>query len=147
MSRTTAIATVLVMSVGVLAVLAYARTEAQDVRGPFVGSYAATLSRAQASARGDSRLAGRFTLVLGRDGTYSVSNPLDGRMNGQLTALGDDRLRFSNDSGCTSGGFERPEGGTYRWSLNGERLTLRLLSEGPCTGRTDTLTFPIWIRR
>jgi len=106
-----------------------------------------TSSCRQAAARGDSRLAGRFTLVLRRDGTYTDSNPLDGRDNGRLGDLGRDRLRFYADRGCKVGGLERPQGGIYRWSLNGRRLTLDLVNEGGCTGRTDTLTFPVWIRR
>jgi hypothetical protein len=103
-------------------------------------------TRGQAAARGDSRLRGRFTLVLRRNGTYTASDSLDGRMNGRLAALSHHGLRFSDDSGCKFGGFERPQGGIYRWSLHGARLTLRLVSEGQCSGRTDTLTFPVWIR-
>lgn len=135
---------------GVLAVLAYGRTSRPGepaVRGPFLGSYAATLSQDQAAVRGDPRLAGRFTLLLSEDGTYANSNALDGRSNGQLEALSGHRLRFYGDAGCEDGGFERAQGGIYRWSLNGERLTLRLVSEGACTGRSDTLTFPVWVRR
>lgn len=115
--------------------------------GPYLGSYSARLTLAQATSRGDSRMAGRFTLVLRANGTYRASNPLDGVTQGRLTALSGRRLRFSRDSGCLFGGFERPSGGVYRWSLSGRRLTLRLVTEGACTGRTQTLTYPVWVRR
>jgi hypothetical protein len=119
------------------------------VSGPFLGSYSATLTEAQASARGDDRLAGKFTLVLRRNGTYTVSNSFDGASHGKFEALSGKRLRFFHDSGCLGGGFERPQGGIYRWLLsgNGKLLTIRLVNEGPCSGRTDTLTFPVWKRR
>ncbi|HEV8250427.1 MAG TPA: hypothetical protein VGQ15_10680 [Gaiellaceae bacterium] len=150
MSRIMVIAGVAALGVLVLASLAHGRTTQAGgpaLSGPYLGSYAATLTRAQAAARGDSRLAGRFTLVLRSNGTYTASNALDGRTNGRLAALANHRLRFYDDSGCKSGGFERPQGGVYRWSLNGARLTLRLVSEGPCTGRTATLTYPVWTRK
>jgi hypothetical protein len=91
-------------------------------------------------------MAGLFRLILRRNGTYSVWNPLDGKTDGKLASLAGDRLRFYADSGCLFGGFERPEGGTYRWSRNGQRLSLRLVNEGPCSGRTQSLTYPVWIR-
>jgi hypothetical protein len=144
-SRTIVIILVLSLSAGVA--FLETRAGAQPLRGPYLGSYAATLTSAQAAARGDSRLAGRFTLVLRRNGTYTDSNGLDGRSAGRLEALGNHRLRFNDDSACKSAGFERPEGGVYRWAANGPRLTLRLVNEGSCTGRTDTLTFPVWIHR
>lgn len=115
--------------------------------GPYLGSYSARLTLAQATSRGDSRMAGRFTLVLRANGKYRASNPLDGVTQGRLTALSGRRLRFSRDSVCLFGGFERPSGGVYRWSLSGRRLTLRLVTEGACTGRTQTLTYPVWVRR
>jgi hypothetical protein len=145
MPRTLVIGAVLISSVALVAYGRVVRAGTRALEGPYLGSYAAVLTRAEAAARGDSRLAGRFTLVLRRNGTYSDSNLLDGRTEGRLAALADHRLRFSDDSGC--GGLERPEGGVYGWSVNGERLTLRLVSEGPCSGRMDTLTFPVWIRR
>ena len=103
-----------VSTLGILAVLAGARAirgGEQALRGPYVGSYTATLTSAQAAA------------------------------------LGHGRLRFYDDRFCKLGGLERPQGGIYRWSLNGRRLTLSLVNEGACTGRTDTLTFPVWARR
>jgi len=119
----------------------------QALRGPFVGSYTATLTSAQAAARGDPRLTGRFTLVLRANGTYTDSNPLDGIDDGRVARLAHGRLRFYDDRYCKLGGLERQQGGIYRWSLNGERLTLRLVNEGGCTGRSDTLTFPVWVRK
>jgi hypothetical protein len=145
-----AISGVAVLAVGLLISPASARTAGageQALRGPYLGSYAATLTLAQADARGDSRLAGKLTLVLRRNGTYTTSNSLDGRSDGRLMAVGQHRLRFYDDRGCKFGGYERPEGGIYQWSVNGARLTLRLVNEGACTGRTQTLTYPIWIRR
>jgi hypothetical protein len=139
-----------VSTLGILAVLAGARAirgGEQALRGPYVGSYTATLTSAQAATRGDPRLAGRFTLVLRANGTYTDSNALDGQDDGRVTALGHGRLRFYDDRFCKLGGLERPQGGIYRWSLNGRRLTLSLVNEGACTGRTDTLTFPVWARR
>jgi hypothetical protein len=133
-----------------LAVLATGRAirgGEQALRGPYVGSYTTTLTSAQAAARGDPRLAGRFTLELRSNGTYADSNPLDGRDDGRVVGLGQRRLRFYDDRFCNLGGLERPQGGIYRWSLNGRRLTLSLVNEGACTGRTDTLTFPVWVRR
>ena len=120
---------------------------AQSLSGPYVGRYTATLTRAQAAAKGDSRLAGKFTLWLTRNGTYVSSNSFDRPSQGRLAALSNHRLRFYDDVGCKDGGFERPGGGIYRWSLNDGRLTLRLVSEGACTGRRDTLTFPVWKRK
>jgi hypothetical protein len=150
MSRTTVVTVALALAVGILALLAYGRTTqagGQALRGPYVGSYTARVSRSEAGARGDSRLAGAYSLVLSRNGTYRDANPLDGPDEGRVAAVGRDRLRFYDDRGCKLGGYERPQGGVYRWSLNGERLSLRLVNEGGCTGRTDTLTFPVWIRR
>jgi hypothetical protein len=137
-------------TLGILAVLAGARVirgGEQALRGPYVGSYTTTLTSTEAAARGDPRLAGTFTLELRRNGTYTDSNPLDGRDDGRVAALGHGRLRFYDDRFCRLGGLERPRGGIYRWSLNGRRLTLSLVNEGACTGRTDTLTFPVWVRR
>lgn len=122
-------------------------TGSTALSGPYLGSYTARLTMAQAVSRGDSRMAGRFTLVLRANGTYRASNPLDGVTQGRLASLSGQRLRFSRDSGCLFGGFERPGGGIYRWSLSGRKLTLRLVTEGPCTGRTQTLTYPVWTRR
>jgi hypothetical protein len=118
-----------------------------DMQGPFLGSYVANLTTAQAVARGDARMAGKFTLVLRRNGTYAVSNPLDGPTRGKFQALSRKRLRFFKDNGCIAGGFERPQGGMYRWSLSGKFLTIRLVNEGPCSGRTQSLTYPVWKRR
>jgi hypothetical protein len=134
--------------VGLLVVIAMAlRGGEQALGGPYLGSYTATVTSAQAAAGGDPRLAGRFTLVLRRNGTYTDSNPLDGRDDGRLAVPAQGRLRFYDDRGCKVGGLERPRGGIYRWSLNGRRLILHLVNEGACSGRTDTLTFPIWVRR
>jgi len=120
---------------------------AQALRGPYLGSYTATLTVAQAADKGDRRLAGKFRLVLRRNGTYTAANSFDPPSSGKLAALSGHRLRFYADTGCTYGHFERPQGGIYRWSLNGTRLRLTLVSEGACTGRRDTLTFPVWKRK
>ena len=116
------------------------------LRGAYLGSYTAFLSADQALDRGDPRMAGKFTLVLRSNGTYSDSNPLDGASKGRLADIGHHRLRFYRDRGCLYGNFERPQGGVYQWSLNGRSLTLRLVNEGPCTGRTQTLAYPVWRR-
>jgi hypothetical protein len=152
MLRTFTAVLVAAVATTTLAALAHGRpgpatSERGALAGPYLGSYTARLTVAQATSRGDSRLAGTFTLVLRKNGTYSASNALDGRSAGRLAALPGRRLRFSHDSGCTYGGYERPQGGVYRWSLRGRRLTLWLVSEGPCTGRTQTLTYPVWLRR
>ena len=136
-------------TLGILAVLAAGHGMgggAEMLEGPYVGSYSATVTSAQAATRGDPRLAGRFTLVLRPNGTYTDSNPLDGRDDGRLAAPTRGRLRFYDDRGCKLDGLERTRGGIYGWSLNGTRLTLRLVNEGACSGRTDTLTFPVWVR-
>jgi hypothetical protein len=151
MSRTaligvaTTLTSMLAVSIGYAGQAAPARTV---LSGPFLGSYTATLTPEGAIDKGDARMAGKFTLVLRRNGTYSASNPLDGpTVRGRLAALAGHRLRFYDDFGCKTGGFERPQGGTYRWSLDGRRLTLERVSEGPCWGRTQTLTYPVWIRK
>ena len=147
MLAATATATLIV---GVAASVAPGATQAPGMAalaGPYLGSYVATLSARQAETAGDPRMAGRFTLVLKRNGTYIASNPLDPLTHGKLAVLPGRRLRFYADSGCEFGGFERPRGGVYRWSLDGRRLTFRLVSEGACTGRTQTLTYPVWTRR
>jgi hypothetical protein len=141
-SATTVIAAILVSS----ALAGADRQAGSSLSGPYLGSYRATLTADQAASRGDVRMTGAFRLVLRRNSTYSAWNPLDGRVDGRVAALPGRRLRFYADSGCVGGGFERPRGGTYRWSLNGRKLTFRLVSEGPCTGRTQTLTYPVWSR-
>ena len=141
-------ATTLATLMGVTASVAPGSTQAPGIAArPYLGSYVATLSAVQAETAGDPRMAGSFTLVLRRNGTYTASNPLDPPTHGRLAVLPGRRLRFYADSGCEFGGFERPRGGVYRWSLDGRRLTFRLVSEGPCTGRTQTLTYPVWTRR
>jgi hypothetical protein len=72
---------------------------------------------------------------------------LDGPSHGKYEALSGKRLRFFRDKLCIDGGFERPQGGMYRWSLNGKLLMIRLVNEGPCTGRSDALTSAVWKRR
>ena len=119
----------------------------QQLTGPFLGTYGGTLTASQATALGDSRMTGKFRLVLRPNGTYSVTNPLDPTTKGRLAALSGQKLRFFEDSGCTYGGFERPKGGIYRWSVNGRKLTLRLVSEGACTGRTQSLAWVVWHRK
>jgi hypothetical protein len=146
MSRTLVIGAVAVAALS-LTSLALASSDSTRISGPFTGFYQATLSPAQAAARGDSRLAGKFELVLGSNGLYATVNSFDGASAGQLAVLPGHRLRFFNDIGCVVGGFEQPSGGTYSWSLNGNRLILRLVKEGPCSGRTETLTYPVWKRQ
>lgn len=119
----------------------------EKLAGPYIGSWNAQLTVAQAVRKGDYRLAGRFTLVLRRNSTYRMSNPLDGPMYGRLAALPGHRLRFFDDSGCKGGAYEIPGGGVYRWSVRRGRLTLKRVTEGPCAGRTQTLTYPVWRRR
>jgi hypothetical protein len=150
MSRTIVLAGVVATAALLAGSLAHASVSSHStpaLTGPFVGSWAAKLSYNQAYTLGDPRMYGRFRLVLRRNGTYTAANPLDGTMSGRLAALPGKRLRFFADTGCTAGGFERPKGGIYRWSLNAGKLTLRLVSEGPCSGRTQTLTYPVWKRR
>ena len=75
MLAATALATLIV---GVAASIAPGATQAPGVgsaRGADLGSYLATLSALQAETAGDPRMAGRFTLVLKRNGTYNASNP------------------------------------------------------------------------
>jgi hypothetical protein len=146
MSRTLITAAVAVAAAGLVTSIALGRS-ATTIHGPYLGTYTGFLTMQQANARGDGRLAGKFTLALRSNGTYVASNSFDGSMHGQLAALANHRLRFSHDNGCTDGGFERPGGGIYSWSLRGKKLTLRMVSEGACTGRSDTLTFPVWTRK
>lgn len=119
----------------------------QQLSGPFLGTYTGSLTLGEAATLGDIRMKGKFRLALRANGTYSVTNPLDGTTNGRLAALPGKKLRFYKDSGCEYGGFERPKGGIYAWSVNGRKLTLRLVSEGPCTGRTGSLAWVVWTRK
>ena len=151
MSRTaligaaTTLASMLAVSIAYAGQAAPAKTA---LTGPYLGSYTAKLTPEGAIDKGDARMAGKFTLVLRRNGTYSASNPLDGpTIRGRFAALTGHRLRFYDDFGCKTGGFERPQGGTYRWALDGTRLTFKRISEGPCWGRTQTLTYPVWRRK
>lgn len=153
MSRTTSLGTIIASALAFLALSAAvaqavpARSAAAELTGPFIGTYTGRLTQSQAAALGDARMQGTFRLVLRRNGTYTASNPLDGTMSGRLAALSGKKLRFFRDTGCIMGDFERPKGGIYAWSVNGRRLTLRLVSEGPCTGRTQTLAWVVWTRR
>ncbi len=123
-----------------------ARGDVPQVRGPFVGTYTAKLTATQATTLGDVRMTGRFRLALRTNGTYTVANPLDPPTSGRFAVLPGKQLRFFKDEGCIAGGFERPKGGIYRWSVNGPKLTLRLVSEGACTGRTQSLAWVVWKR-
>ena len=147
MTRFAAIAAAAAAAHGLAASVALAQAERATATGPFLGYYEAQLTTAQATARGDSRLAGHFILVLGRNGLYATYNSFDGSSAGRFSVLSGHRLRFHDDIGCVEGGFEQAGGGVYRWSLNGNRLALRLVTEGPCTGRTQQLTYPVWTRR
>lgn len=140
-------ALVLVVLGGPVAQAGRSGAERQQLRGPFLGTYTAKLSGEEAFAKGDSRMAGSFRLVLRGNGTYSVTNPLDPTANGRLAALPGKKLRFYKDSGCLYGGFERPKGGIYSWSVTGRKLTLRLVSEGSCSGRTQSLAWVVWHRK
>ncbi|HEX4745954.1 MAG TPA: hypothetical protein VFU99_03640 [Gaiellaceae bacterium] len=146
MTRTIMIVVAAISLVGPTAQAGNSENSGAALSGPFVGRYKATLTQAQAAGLGDWRMTGKFSLVIRRNGTYTVSNPLDGRINGKVAALANRRLRFYEDTGCLAGGFERDEGGTYRWSVKPGQLILRLVSEGPCTGRTQSLTYPVWKR-
>ena len=147
MSRTTLAALVgMIALVGSAAHAATFDRSDMTLSGPFIGKYKATLTQAQATGQGDWRMTGRFTLVLRRNGTYTVSNPLDGPTSGKVAALPNRRLRFYDDTGCIAGGFESDEGGVYRWSVRPGQLVLRLVREGPCTGRSQSLTYPVWKR-
>ena len=118
-----------------------------QLKGPFLGTYTGKLTSSQAAALGDARMTGTFRLVLRSNGTYAVNNPLDPLTHGRLAALSGKKLRFFEDSGCEYGGFERPKGGIYSWSVKGRKLTLRLVSEGACTGRTQSLAWVVWNRK
>lgn len=150
MSRTTISIAAALTAVALSAAVAQAGssgTGRQQLGGPFLGTYRGELTSSQAAALGDLRMTGKFRLVLRANGTYSVTNPLDGTATGRLAALPGRKLRFFKDSGCTYGGFERPKGGIYTWSMSGDKLTLRLVSEGACTGRTQSLAWVVWHRR
>ena len=122
------------------------RSGGERVSGPFLGTYTGSLTLGEAATLGDTRMKGKFRLVLRANGTYTDVNPLDGRSHGRLAALPGKRLRFFEDNGCTLGGFERPQGGIYSWSVRRSTLTLRLVSEGACTGRTQSLAWVVWHR-
>jgi hypothetical protein len=144
---TAAAALALVALGGSVAQAGFSGAGGEQLSGPFLGTYTGKLTSSQAAALGDHRMTGRFRLVLRANGTYTDSNPLDGPSHGKLAVLSGKRLRFYADNGCTFGGFERPQGGIYRWSLNGRKLTLRLVSEGACTGRTQSLAWVVWNRK
>jgi hypothetical protein len=121
------------------------KSKAAQVHGPFVGTFADDVT---ASEAGDRERAGRYTLVLRSDGTYSMSNPVDGKATGSYKAgMGHD-LTFGKDSGCTAGGFAGV--GVYGWTTTADgqlKFKIARPESGGCTGRTLTLTLPKWQRQ
>jgi len=98
-------------------------------------------------AAGDTRYAGPFRIELREDGTYETQQTLDGTQSGEYRAAPGDFLVFKDDTGCDySGKFSGTS--VYRWSVDGDELTLTLVrpESGGCTGRSDTLTLPRWER-
>ena len=121
---------------------------AADSSQPYLGTWAAHLSLDQLYHLGlDPRLAGKFRLVLRRNGTYTTFNSLDGSSRGRFTTSGR-RIVFAHDVGCeTALGVD--QAGVYRWSIAQGRLKLTPMRVGsdPCGGRWQTLTYPIWTKR
>ena len=120
----------------------------QAASQPYLGTWTAHLSLDQMYGRGlDPRLAGKFRLVLRRNGTYTTSNSLDGLSRGRFTTSGR-RIVFAHDVSCeTALGVD--QAGVYRWSVAQGKLKLTPMRIGsdPCSGRWQTLTYPIWTQR
>jgi hypothetical protein len=114
--------------------------KAREPDGPYIGEYVAHLSEKQAEAAGDVELAGRSTLELRDDGTYSQSNELDGPSHGTYGESADGRLVFAHDNLCAVGGFDGKA--VYTVELADDRLIFEtdLAETGGCTGRTQALT-------
>jgi hypothetical protein len=114
--------------------------------GPYLGTWTARLSKAQMINQGfDPRLAGRFRLVLRRNGTYTTFNAFDGSSRGRFRVTGT-RIVFSADVGCLAGGIDGK--GVYVWAIahGALRLNLARIGGDPCGGRWQTLTYPVWRR-
>ena len=111
-----------------------ATSAAADPTKPYLGSYT--------GAEMDG-----FKLTLNRDGTYSVRNGLSGDIDkGQYRDAGGHQLVFTKSIACDAHG---PGKGTYAYSVNGNKLVLKLSGKetGGCTGRTGYLTIPsAWVR-
>ena len=119
-----------------------------DSRGPYNGVWSAEITLQElGEAAGDTRYAGPFRIDLREDGTYETQQTLDGTQSGEYRAAPGDFLVFKDDTGCDySGKFSGTS--VYRWSVDGDELTLTLVrpESGGCTGRSDTLTLPRWER-
>lgn len=116
--------------------------------GPYIGVWSAELTLQElGEAAADTRYAGTFRLELREDGTYETHQELDGTATGEYSAAPGDFLVFKEDTGCD---YNDNFSGTsvYRWSVDGDELTLTLVrpETGGCTGRSDTLTIPSWRR-
>ncbi len=115
--------------------------------GPYLGTWAANLTLEDlGAAAADTRYAGEFHLDLREDGTYTMSQELDGEATGRYGAASDDFLAFNEDSLCKEGG--RTGTSVYQWAVDGDELTLTLVrpETGGCTARSDSLIFPRWTR-
>lgn len=119
-----------------------------DPRGPFIGAWTAELTLDElADATADTRYAGTFRLELREDGTYKMQQTFNGTTSGEYRAAPGDFLVFTDDTGCDfHGNFSGT--GVYRWSVEGDELTLTLVRPelGGCTGRSDALIDPRWRR-
>jgi hypothetical protein len=120
-----------------------------DPGGPYIGAWTAELTLDDlANASADTRYRGTFRLELREDGTYEMQQgDVAPTTNGQYRAAPGDFLVFTDDTGCDfHGSFSGT--GVYRWSVDGDELTLTLVrpESGGCTGRSDTLIYPRWQR-
>jgi len=120
-----------------------------DSSQPYLGTWAAHLTLDQMYDLGlDPRLAGKFRLVLRKNGTYTTFNKLDGASRGRFTVSGR-RIVFAHDVGCEQAYSAPDKTGAYRWSVEQGKMkltTVRLGSD-PCGGRWQTLTYPVWTKR
>jgi hypothetical protein len=116
---------------------------------PYIGKWYAKLSSHEAIQKGDVRLAGAFRLELRGDGTYTTFQELDGPTDGHYAVASGNRLVFKQDKGCDVFTHGKGSVGVYRWSVTGDhlRLTNVVPETGGCTGRTQSLVFPVWQRR
>jgi predicted small secreted protein len=114
--------------------------------GPYVGAWSANLTFDDLSAAAaDTAYEGEFRLDLRDDGTYTLYSDRDQETTGRYGAAPDDFLVFTDDTGCAE---NFAGSGVYQWAVDGDEMTLTLVrpETGGCTGRSDTLTIPRWVK-
>lgn len=133
--------------VAALATVANAAGDGAQAASPY-GEWKAKMTKNQLIDYGmvDPRFVGTWKLVLSRNGTYRLFNPLDRWGNATFKVSGQ-RLIFQNDKWYCS--HAPPSGqtfGVYRWSIKQGKLKLTVVGADVCGGRWQTLATPLWTR-